>query len=69
MLKESPTGGDEQAAANPIAHATNDDWRKEGGGKRGQGAGGSHLKAQVGSSSEIVAWCASERGSGEGMER
>lgn len=32
-LNESPTGGNEQAAANHIAHAANDDWRKEG--KRG----------------------------------
>lgn len=31
VLKESPTGGEEQAAANPIAHTTDDDWREEGG--------------------------------------
>lgn len=39
--------GDEQAAANHIAHthATNDDWRKE----EGETWAGSHLKAQVGS--------------------
>lgn len=44
-LNESPTGGDEQAAANHVAHAhaTNDDWRT------GEGRAGSLLKAQVGS--------------------
>lgn len=48
-LNESPTGGDEQAAANHIAygHAANDDWRAEGKGECGQA--GSLLKAQVGS--------------------
>lgn len=48
-LNESPTGGNEEAAANHIAygHAANDDWRAEGKGECGQA--GSLLKAQVGS--------------------
>jgi len=41
---ESPTVGVEQAAANHIVHAANDDWRRED-----KGRAGSHLKAQVGS--------------------
>lgn len=55
-LNERPTGGNEQAAANHIAyaHAANDDWRRKRG-EGGRGRAGSHLKAQVGSFSEIEA--------------
>ena len=60
-LSESPTGGNEQAAANHIAHAhaANDDWRREEGAR---GEGGLSLKGTGGLFSEIEA-CVHVKGS------
>lgn len=61
-------GGDEQAAANHVAHAhaTKDDWRTggRGGGLSLKGTGGlfSEIQASVSGGGEVGGWTGEDRG-------